>query len=260
MKFQWYSQLSAAISSGDKEAFKTIWNSIRAVSAPPWSSVPTPNEILNGHIPFDLTPQVWKRAPAVFLDRGIYMWGAWVGDAARIQYIGVADAQTVESRFRQRYANELRTALRYQKPLRSLPEAFSAKYGSINLQRYLDVGIAVNEKRQTRVPRSERYAKVGLASLWHFVIPVPGAPGSAEGSDPMLRSVETALIHLANAELFDLHRTASALAFPLVNRLGVHPNPRVPDEHGTAYSSWLFDGTWWEEMNRFARSSNAQTA
>jgi hypothetical protein len=249
MQYEWYECLSTAVRAQDRQALRRCWSSVRQTASQPWTAAPGPGTPLDGHIPYDLDTRIWKRAPSVFEGRGIYLWGAWTGEAARIQYIGIADRQSVESRFRQRYAYELRLAKAHEAAFRALPDSFRPKPGD-DVKRFADAGIPVRSKQPTRVRRSDRYAKIGLQNLWHFVIPVPGKPGANAAADQSLGAVEDALISLANAGLFGLNQRGAAFAFPLVNIQGASSNSDIPDGMAGQFHSWLFDGPWWVEMNR----------
>ena len=180
------------------------------------------------------------------------MWGAWIGDRARVQYIGKADRKPFAHRFRRRYADELRIAHKYGAALRDLPESFPIRTVSTRVERYSRLGLQ-RPKRSTRPPRAERYAKIGLDNLWYYFIPAPGEARTARDED--LDEIETALIQLENTRLFAAFERGERRAFPLLNQNKLDPGKFLSDgaEIRHAYWGWVRDGSWWEEMDEMCR-------
>lgn len=232
------------------EEFALRCDELLAVAAHPWRQQNDDGLPLDGHVPHDADMPVWKRVSSLFGCRGVYAWGAWVGAAARIQYVGIADSSTLDRRFATRYRAELRMVRKDGTRLRGLNEAFRIGEPA-DLDRYVKNGIKVQYTKRTRPPRAERYAKVGLEHLWYFVIPAPGIPEKDGPDAAAIREVERQLIQYANARLFAGFSRGDPKSFPLLNRTEVSPNRHLLDPStADAYERWLREGTWWPEMNQ----------
>lgn len=243
-----YERLRAAVLQHHAPAIAHEWETLWSVMRRPWPGRLSSRGQLDGHIPYDLNPEVPQRVPELFATRAIYVWGAWSGEVARTQYIGIADRQTLDiGRFKNRYPDELRMAASYKAVFRAIPEEFCARCG-VRYPSFEKNGIPTRDGRITRIPRASRYAKVDLRNLWHFVIPVPGAPGGRRDAD--LHAIETALIQHVSADLFGKWRDGERLAFPLMNIHHVGRNALVDSRLRDAYKGWLCEGRWWQEMNQ----------
>jgi hypothetical protein len=246
----------------NESALSATWTELLKQASHPMATLPGPHEPLVRHIPHNHTAHVWDLMPHLFGHRGIYVFGAWTGDDARVQYIGIADAQSLESRFLQRYLDELTMA--QNRAFLRCDEDFSV--GRLpSMQKYIDLGIEVDPSRPHRPMRAERYAKVGLRHLWYFVLPAPGKPVpqfDATGKrrmDPLIGRLEGALSKRTSAALFRAHRSNQDRCFPLLNRNKIGPD-FLPNDRATraAYSGWLREGTWWPEMASLAARRRAQ--
>lgn len=192
---------------------------------------------------------------------GLYVKGAWTGDGARVQYVGIAPKAPLAEHFTNRSANEWSLAQIHSSALRALPESFSPRLES-DLQRerrYLDVGISDVVGKSHRLQRAERYAKVGLDNFWYYFFPSPEPVG--EALTRRLNRLQRRLIQLANAELFERWVKAADHAFPLLNKTHfrtdtrTRPNPYSP-VNAVAYNNWL-DGEWWEVWDKEVRQASS---
>jgi len=214
--------------------------------AHPWTGV-----CLDGHVPFVDFGHASDILRPIFRQRGLYVWGAWAGERTRIQYVGISTK--LGGRFGNRYIagprsrtrpsalhREINLAAAFAESFQRLADDFSPLREAVNADRYRSETIPVRPSQITRRPRAERYAKVGLANLWYYLIPAP--PTVTKGE---LEAIESALVKVANAELCERWSRGDSLSWPLLNVIHAQDatNPHVPPREHARYSDWIA-GAW----------------
>lgn len=264
--FERYLALADALASGELAA---VWNALLTRDIHhPWDGT-TPR----GHVPYPMFDMAFESHAEDFRQKGLYVWGAGRGEDARLQYVGVAGIRTAKprsralrKRFHIRYIagpdarentgdREINFAKNHEKELLRLPDDFNPVTGRMSLDKYVAAGIAVKESLPTRPQRAERYAKVGLHTLWYALLP---APHTTTGDQ--LRTLETALIEASNAHLFQSFAAGKASSRPLLNIDQVsESNPLVSEGQAGAYKQWLHGrDSWWNRWPTDQHDSDAQ--
>jgi hypothetical protein len=240
--FSDYGRIATAFNAG---TLRAAWNAmVRERMSRPWDG-----RSRSGHVPF----KDFERARDVLREslkqNGLYVWGAWTGDDARVQYVGIS--RRLGKRISNRYyagrismhrptaiRREINLAEAHEATFRQLPDDYTPLRKNVDVKKFIGAGIPVWEGGPTRLPRAERYAKVGLANLWYFLIP---APANAE-----LQPVEEALVHASNAWSCDADVRGKEHGWPLLNVDYVkdRENPFLGEVGEGRYLSWL-RGSWW---------------
>ena len=231
---------------------RSEWQTTMAAMARPWSG-DIVGGALDGHVPHDdLIRLLRDRHPAVEAP-GVYVWGAWRGGEARIQYVGIAHDRSIRERFETRYRDEWARTLEHANHLRRLPENFSPRRESVRERERRYAGIRDSVRWSHRLQRAERYAKIGFQNLWYFTFPSADHVGSVLRGK--LKALEADLIQSTNRFLFDEWVKKSAHGFPLLNKTHFRvatprrPNPHCPNDVA-GYDDWLDGQVWWSEWDR----------
>lgn len=205
-----------------------------------------------GHVPHpDMVRLLDERNPLVE-QLGVYVWGAWRGDAARVQYVGIAHNQPIRKRFR-RYRDEWLRAENHATVLRGRREDFSPNRESKSERELRYSSLPGSKNWSHRLQRAERYAKIGLPNLWYCILPAPDLRGPL--LTRLLKDVESHLIQLTNALLFEGFQAKRARSYPILNKtyfgLGSRrrANQHAPAD-AAAYTAWIEGPVWWSEWNR----------
>jgi hypothetical protein len=207
---------------------------------------------LKGHLPHEEEGRpIWERAWRFFDCRGLYVWGAWTGDAARVQYIGIADTESIGDRFSHRYADELAVARSHGHILRGRKESFCIGTKA-DVESYRRDGVPVKDGKTTRPARSERYAKLGLNNLWYFLLPASALSETQTKEDrDTLINVEGLLIETTSILLWEHFARKPEWSFPLLNRTHVTGRRFLKkSSQREDYNQWLRHGKWWPYMDR----------
>jgi hypothetical protein len=203
---------------------------------------------MNGHVPYRDFRFAYDALRNLFDQRGLYVWGGWMGEAARLQYVGIAYDWTLGKRFRKRYVParsswdvEISIAESFEEQLRTLPDTFSPLRKKVDIAKYQAAGIRLPHKgRYRRLQRAERYAKVGLDNVWYYLIPAPICVTKQE-----LECLESELVRQSNLDLFKLFERGDSTAIPMLNCNHVARGlDHVPMAEKDLYQNWL-QGSWW---------------
>lgn len=231
--------------------FRSVWQSLLSRLERPWDGSALGAEP-TGHIPHQEMVRLLDDRSSLVDRPGVYVWGAWRGVDARVQYIGIAHNRPIWKRFG-RYRNEWMRAERHAALLRSLPENFSPNRESKSEREMRYSAIAGAKNWSHRLQRAERYAKIGLSNLWYCPLPAPDLRGSS--LTDVLKDVEAQLIQLSNALLFEHFQEKRARAFPVLNKTHFGPGSRRRVNHhyptdATAYREWMDGPAWWSQWDR----------
>lgn len=202
--FHRYIELQKEAKRG-KTQLAAAWSGLLASEiAQPWDGTST-----DGHIPYSDFKSSYSTLRDPFAKAGLYCWGAGTAGAARLQYVGISN-RGLGKRFRNRYiagersakgANgarrEINLAEKYSEAFLKLKDDFTPLRARVDVLKYREGDIPVAAGLHTRLPRAERYAKLGLDKLWFYLIPAPPASSKID-----LEMLERELIRASNAALF----------------------------------------------------------
>ena len=208
---------------------------------------PWDGRMLAGHVPFGDLHDTFAALPDACGQPGLYVFGAWVGVEARVQYVGIAHEKPLRHRLCSRYVRkpgsrsqsfELVMAQEFALQFNSVVDDFSPlQTTQVNVEKYRQAGIRIpkDRNRYRRLFRAERWAKIGLENIWFFLIPARPDVTKAD-----LETVERELIMVSNAAMFRLFSEGAARAWPLVNIVhGNSGNPYVEPRLLKQYEAWL---------------------
>ncbi len=242
--FDDYARLAGAMGTAD---LRVRWTElVDQRMSRPWTGTS-----VDGHVPFVDFSRASHALRCEFQQRGLYVWGAWTQTAARAQYIGISTK--IGHRFGNRYIagpvararptalhREINLAEAFTQNFRRLADDFSPLRTSVNVERYRVENIPIRTSQLTRLPRAERYAKIGLEHLWYFIIPAPSTE-----SKRRLEAIEGALVKVANVELHASWSKGDKRSWPMLNVIHAQhaTNPHVSGRDSTSYAEWV-QGSW----------------
>lgn len=236
-----YKSLKRLVGANKPEELLIGWQLlVESRMAKAWSKqVATFRGFTSAHVPYSDFGVAFDILEETLSQRGLYVWGSWVGREARVQYIGIT-AKSFKHRFK-RYVTksgtrkncEITIAERHEQVLRALVDDWKPHIRRSDLQKYIEVGLQPPLRLATRFPRAERYAKNGLQNLWYYLIPAPPTTTKRE-----LCQIESQLVHAANSNLFWQWYAGKPHSFPLLNKVTRH-NLFMDPQYQDLYDAWL---------------------